>query len=74
MTEKVEERFTYMKLSGPKNYHIWATITKVTLIDKDVWDIMNGERRKPPRAPELVEWNKVNNKVLKVLFIIISDK
>ena len=74
MTEKVEERFTYTKLSGPKNYCTWAMITKVTLIDKDVWDIVNGERRKPPRVPELVEWNKANNKVVKVLFMIISNE
>ena len=74
MTEKVEERFTYTKLSGPKNYRAWATITKVTLIDKEVWDVVNGERRKPSRAPELAEWNKANNRALKVLFTTISDK
>ena len=58
MTEKVEERFTYTKLSGPENYRAWAAITKVTLIDKEVWDVVNGERRKPSRAPELAEWNR----------------
>ena len=63
-----------MKLSRPKNYYVWAIITKVTLIDKNVWNVINGERRKPLRVPELVEWNKVNNKTLKVLFIMINNK
>ena len=35
-----------MKLSGPENYYSWTMITKVTLINKDVWDIVNRERRR----------------------------
>ena len=63
-----------MKLSGPENYHAQAMITKVTLIDKDIWNIVNRERRKPSRVLELVKQNKANNKALKVLFTTISDK
>ena len=74
MTEKVEKRFTYIKLSRPKNYYAQAVITKVTLIDKDIWNVVNGERRKPPRVLELVEQNKANNRASKVLFTTISNE
>ena len=63
-----------MKLSKSKNYYSQAIITKVTLINKDIQDIVNKERRRSSRVADLVKQNKVNNQVLKVLFIMISNK
>jgi len=75
MTEKVEERLTFSKLSGTADYRRWAAVMKVVLIDKDVWDIVQGESRRPSViAAEQKDWDKANNKALKVLFTSVSDE
>ena len=73
MTEKVEERLTFTKLSGTANYRRWAAVIKVVLIDKDVWDIVSGVRRRPSAVAGWSEWDKANNKALKILFTSVSD-
>ena len=74
MTERVEERLTFTKLSGTVDYRHWAAVVKVVLIDKDVWDIVSGVRRRPTAVAEQLEWDKANNKALKVLFTSVSDE
>ena len=74
MTERVEGQLTFTKLSGTVDYRRWAAVVKVVLIDKDVWDIMSGVRRRPTAVAEQLEWDKANNKALKVLFTSISDE
>src|SRR5947208_736773 len=74
MTERVEERLTFTKLSGTVDYRRWAAVVKVVLIDKDVWDIVSGVRRRPTAVAEQLEWDKANNKALKVLFTSVSDE
>ena len=55
MTERVKEHLTFMKLSRTADYHHWAVVVKVILIDKDVWDIMSGVQRRPTAAAEQSE-------------------
>ena len=44
MSEKVEEKYTYTKLSGTANYRRWAVITKAILEEKEVWEVTDGTR------------------------------
>src|SRR5437764_6574205 len=74
MTEKTEERLTFMKLSGTADYRRWAAIMKVVLIDKEVWDVVSGVRRRPSAEAEQSVWDKANNKALKILFTSVSDE
>ena len=74
MTERVEERLTFTKLSGTVDYRRWAAVVKVVLIDKDVWDIVSRVRRRPTAVAEQLKWDKANNKALKVLFTSVSDE
>ena len=74
MTEKTEERLTFTKLSGTADYRRWAAIMKVVLIDKEVWDVVSGVRRRPSTEAEQLVWDKVNNKTLKLLFTSVSNE
>jgi len=47
---------------------------KVVLIDKEVWDVVSGVRRRPSAEAEQSVWDKANNKALKILFTSVSDE
>lgn len=61
------------KFDGTK-YHTWCIKMQMGLIDRDLWNIVNGTERKPNRDQELItKWISHDTKALSFIICGLSD-
>ncbi|KAL1582041.1 hypothetical protein WHR41_09299 [Cladosporium halotolerans] len=79
--------FNFDKLDGASNYSAWATNAMYMLMNKDLWEVVDGSEDSPSESSEydrgsaeradaekgLREWNKKNNRARAAIALSVND-
>ena len=63
------------KLNG-SNYHAWKFKIQMVLIDKDIWDVIDGSEEEPMAESSVAAsgaWNKKDKKALATICLSVTD-
>ena len=63
---------TIPKFEGPE-FHTWQIKIQLLLIEKDLWDIVNGTIQKPQDADEITKWTAKDHRASALIGLGLSD-